>query len=85
MDFGPPVTLSARLPDHDGSLVYLDENHQLFLIPPACRSSPASFNFCNSKGDIKGGLDFFDTIRGTEHVLSAAHSMLSEYHVHSFT
>jgi hypothetical protein len=67
---------------HDGSLVHPDGEPSNVpdstLIKNLLQQASTAHN---SKGDLKGGLDFFDIVRiRTEHVLSTAHPMLSEYH-----
>ena len=67
---------------HDGSLVHPDGKPSTAPSPTRIKNLlQQASSVRNSKGDLKGGLDFFDIVRiRTEHVLSTSHPMLSEYH-----
>ena len=67
---------------HDGSLVHPDGEQSTAPDPTRLKDLLQQASTArNSKGYLKGGLDFFDIVRiRTEHVLSTAHPMLSEYH-----
>ena len=67
---------------HDGSLVHADGEPSTAPDPTRLKELlQQSSTARNSKGDLKGGLDFFDIVRiRTEHVFSTAHPKLSEYH-----
>jgi hypothetical protein len=67
---------------HDGSLVHPDGKPSTAPDPTRLENLLQQASTArNSKGDLKGGLDFFDIVRiRTDHVLSTAHPMLSEYH-----
>jgi hypothetical protein len=67
---------------HDGSLVHPDGEPSTAPDPTRLKDLLQQASTArNSKGDLKGGLHFFDIVRiRTEHVLSTAHPMLSGYH-----
>ena len=67
---------------HDGSLVHPDGEPSTAPDPTRLKDLLQQASTArNFKGDLKGGLDFCDIIRiRTNHVLSTAHPMLSEYH-----
>ena len=67
---------------HDGSLVHPDGKPSTAPDPIRIENLLQQASTArNSKGDLKGGLDFFDIVRiHTEHVLSTAHPTLSKYH-----
>ena len=67
---------------HDGSLVHPDGEPSTAPDPNRLKDLLQQASTAqNSKGDLKGGLDFFDIVRiRTEHVLSTAHPKLSDYH-----
>ena len=67
---------------HDGSLVHPDGKPSTAPDPTYLKNLLLQASTArNSKGDLKGGLDFFDIVRiRTEHVLSNVHPMLSAYH-----
>ena len=67
---------------HDGSLVHPDGKPSTAPDPTLIGNLLQQASTArNSKGDLKGGLDFFDIVRiRTDHVLSTSHPMLSEYH-----
>ena len=66
---------------HDGSLIHLDGEPSTAPDPTRLENLLQQASTArNSKGDLKAGLDFFDIVRiRTEHVISTAHPMLSEY------
>ena len=59
---------------HDGSLVHPDGEASTAPDPTRLQNLLQQASTArNSKGDLKGGLDFFDIVRlRTEHVLSTA-------------
>ena len=67
---------------HDGSLVHPDEKSSTAPDPTCIENLlQQALTTRNSKGNLKGGLDFFDIVRiHTEHVHSTAHPRLSRYH-----
>ena len=67
---------------HDGSLVHPDGEPSTAPDPTRLKSLLQQASTArNSKGVLKGGLDFSDIVHiHTEHVLSTAHPKLSDYH-----